>query len=71
MQVFKVTYCQSFTRNDFKMADEVCLDFIMNVKAHNPLLLNRPKFHYILHLPKCMMDFGRTSSFNTERYSII
>lgn len=66
--MFKVAYCQSFSRNDFEMDGEVCEEFVRNVKAHNPLLMNRPKFHLILHLPECMLDFGRTSSFNTERY---
>ena len=49
------------------MAEEICKEFVVSVKSHNPQLLNRPKIHLLLHLPKCMLEFGRTSSFNTER----
>lgn len=60
-----ITYCQSFARNDYQMASEVCQDFIDSVKAIKPNLL-----YLILHLPQYMLDFGRTSSFNTERYHL-
>ena len=50
------------------MAHRVCEDFIQAIIAYDPLLLNRPKFHLLLHLPKCIEDFGRTASFNSERY---
>ena len=70
IQVFKLTYCQSFRRSDYQFTSEVCKDFIESVKAIKPSLLNRPKFHLVLHLPQCMLDFGRTSSFNTERYHL-
>ena len=56
-----------FARNNHDVCREVCEDFIAKIKAEREELLNKPKFHLLLHLPRCMEDFGRTSSFNTER----
>lgn len=31
-------------------------------------LLQKSKVHLLLHLVECMMEFGPTAAFNTERY---
>lgn len=47
---------------------KACTEFVLSVKAHDHTLLNRPKFHLLLHLPECIENFGVTSSFSAERY---
>ena len=46
------------------------MDFVASVKEHSPDLLAKVKIHLLLHLSDSMSDFGPTSAFNTERYSI-
>ena len=52
---------------DITKASSICADFVQAVQAHDCKLLNKPKFHLLLHLPQYMKDFGRTASFNSER----
>ena len=47
------------------------MDFVASVKEHSPDLLAKVKIHLLLHLSDNMSDFGPTSAFNTERYSIV
>ena len=61
--------CQTITRQKLQIVDGVGKEFIPTLKDVQSSLLNRPKFHLILHLPQCMLDFSRTSSFSTERYN--
>lgn len=49
----------------------VCKDFVMAIKSYNAELLNRPKFHLLLHLPQSVQDFGPTASYSAERYCIV
>ena len=45
----------------------VCKAFVDSVKKNFPELSRKLKVHLFLHLTDNMMDFGPTSSFNTER----
>jgi hypothetical protein len=45
-----------------------CKDFVAATYAFKPELLQKPKFHLLLHLPQSMEDFGPRMAFNTERY---
>lgn len=67
MQVFQVAYCKVTCRDELILVEEACEEFIKSVEAYNKKLLNRPKFHLLLHLPKCVEEFGGTASFNSER----
>lgn len=66
-KLFMHSYCLQTCENDIRCVAESCTAFVQAVKAHDPHLLNRPKFHMLLHLPRCIKDFGRTQSFNSER----
>lgn len=66
-QVFKIAYCCYLSMEDLEQAVEVCEGFVKAVKAYDPHLLNRPKFHLLLHLPQSIKEFGRTASFSSER----
>lgn len=70
-QVFQIAYCKPFTSDDFSMITATGENFIQSVNEYRSALLNRVKFHLLLHLPQNILDFGSTSSFNTERYSPI
>ena len=48
--------------------DRVIKDFLLCVDKFQSSLLNKPKFHLLLHLPRNMLDYGPTSAYNTERY---
>ena len=63
-----MAYGQKNSRNDLSEVKQLCKKFIYAVKKYKPQLLNRPKFHILLHLSQSMEDYGRTSSFNSERY---
>jgi len=67
LQVFNIAYCHLHSTRDIASTKKVCEGFIEAVKSQDPNLLNRPKFHLLLHLPQSMADFGRTASFNSER----
>ena len=36
---------------DITKASSICADFVQAVQAHDCKLLNKPKFHLLLHLP--------------------
>ena len=48
-----------------------CKDLLEHVKALDPLLLQRPKFHLLLHLVDNIREFGPTAGYNTERYNYL
>ena len=50
------------------MLERECKDFVAATYAFKPELLQKPKFHLLLHLPQSMEDFGPAMAFNTERY---
>ena len=62
-----MTYCNAFHPDNLTEAIETCKEFVEAVKLYKPALLQKPKFHLLLHLPQNMLEFGPTSSFNTER----
>lgn len=63
IQVFKKAYCDEFDPHNFEEAERVCKKF-----NYKPELLQKPKFLYILHFPRNMLQFGPTAAFNTERF---
>ena len=69
-QVFRVAYCQIFSLSRRDECQRVCEEFVSSIKEHFPHLQKKVKIHLLLHLTDNMVDFGPTSSFNTERYSV-
>ena len=47
---------------------EVCREFADAVHQYTAEILKKQKVHLMLHLVKCMKQFGPCSSFNSERY---
>ena len=47
-----------------------CDAFVQAIKEHNPSMLKKKKVHLVLHLPAALREFGPTSAYNTERYTI-
>lgn len=70
-QVFRVTYCQKFSLSSRDEYQRVCEGFVSSVKEHFPHLQKKVKIHRLLHLIDNIVDFGPTSSFNTERYACL
>lgn len=62
-----MAYCDVFRPDDLEEAERTCKEFLIAVRNYNPELLQKPKFHYLLHLPRNMCDFGPSAAFNTER----
>ena len=62
-----MAYCDDFHPDNLTEATEICKEFVEAVKVYKPALLQKPKFHLLLHLPQNMLEFGPTCSFNTER----
>ena len=69
-QVFKIAYCQKFRFSKIDEVRKVCEDCVHLVKDCFPEQQKKVKIHLILHLTESMIDFGPTSTFNTEQYSI-
>lgn len=67
-QVFKIAYCDFFEPSLAEEWNKLCIEFVQAVKRNMPALLLKQKTHLILHLVSCMMKFGPSSSFSTERY---
>ncbi len=66
-----MAYCKPFFKEDFEDVQKICRSFVDAVQDYKEELLQRPKFHLMLHLPQNMLDFGPTAAFNTERYIAI
>ena len=65
--MFKEAYSGVY---DPKRAEEItstCVSLLGAVRMYKLELLNKPKFHLLLHLSENMADFGPTSAYNTER----
>ena len=45
----------------------ICKTFVEVVGTNFKDLTKKVKIHLVLHLVDCMVDFGPTSTFNTER----
>lgn len=68
LKVFQSTYCKDFRPDDISTVEAVVKELIESVRQYRSSLLNKPKFHLLLHLPQNMLDFGPPSVYNTERY---
>ena len=66
-----MAYCKPFFKEDFEDVQKICRSFVDAVQDYKEELLQRPKFHLMLHLTQNMLDFGPTAAFNTERYIAI
>lgn len=64
-----MAYCKDFHPDDIDEVDKVTKEFVESVRAYNGTLLNKVKFHLLLHLPQNMLDFGPTAAYNAERYN--
>lgn len=53
--------------DDYEACKDICKNFVEVISANFEDLCKKPKIHLILHLADCMVDFGPTSGFNTER----
>lgn len=71
MQVFKITYCDYCIESKEDEYRRICKNFVDAVKQNFPELIKKLKIHLFLHLTDNMMDFGPTSSFNTERLDCV
>lgn len=67
-QVFRIAYCDFFSRSDEMKCRDVCKTFVDEVYTHYPEFRKKKKIHLILHLTDCMLALGPTCGFNTERY---
>lgn len=65
--VFQITYCNPCVESQEKNYQSVCKKCVDAVKKNFPDLSKKLKIHLFLHLSDSMIDFGPTSSFNTER----
>ena len=63
-----MAYCVQFKPEKIREVHDVCQRFVQSIKDYKPLMLQKPKFHLLLHLADNMVKFGPTSAFNTERY---
>ena len=68
VQVFRTAYCIPFRPEDYSNCTDTVQELVEAAKAVSPLLLNKVKFHLLLHLPESLRQFGPTSAYNTVRY---
>lgn len=66
-----MTYCQQCKLSGYNDYKRICETFVRATHDYCPELGKKIKIHLFLHLPDNMMDFGPTSSYNTERYIYI
>lgn len=67
LQVFKGAYSHNHTTDSIKELQLNCKSLLQCLKQHKPYMLNKQKFHLLLHLPHNIEDFGPPSVFNAER----
>ena len=67
MQVFKAAYCSPYSAEKEGDMLGLCQNFVDAVYSYKPEMLQKPKFHLLLHLAENMTEFGPTASFNIER----
>ena len=65
LQVFRITYCIPFSPKEHSKCVDSVHELIEVAKAVSPTLLNKVKFHLLLH--QSLRQFGPTSAYNTER----
>lgn len=63
-KVFRVAYCVPYAKDNESDVQSLCQSLVDAVYKQ---MLQKPKFHLLLHLARNMTDFGRTASYNTER----
>ncbi|KAL5509545.1 hypothetical protein EMCRGX_G004936 [Ephydatia muelleri] len=68
LEVFHIAYCEYFSLSIRDEWQELCQEFVSNVKQYMPAMLQKQKIHLILHLTECMEQFGPSSAFNAERF---
>ncbi|KAL5506041.1 hypothetical protein EMCRGX_G007607 [Ephydatia muelleri] len=62
-----IAYCCHFKLSDAEEWQQLCEEFVKNVKDYMPALLKKQKVHTILHLVECMISYGPSSAFSAER----
>ena len=65
--MFAAAYCTPFCESQKEEFERQCKEFVAAVSVFKPELLQKPKFHLLLHLPQSMEDFGPTMAFSIER----
>ena len=65
--MFKFAYCQPCIESNASDYEEICKEFVRAVMDNFPDYKKKAKIHLLLHLPDDVIDFGPTSTFNTER----
>ena len=71
VKVFKIAYCDYYHPSLFSEWSGVCREFVEAVSHYQPEMLKKQKVHLLLHLAECVVQFGPTSAFNSERYGLI
>lgn len=54
-----MAYCDLISSDEIDEVARSCKELLAAVKLHNPALLNKPKFHLLLHLHESMRDYGQ------------
>ena len=66
--MFRIAYCLPYDPSKQINYERMCQELVDAAESVSPSLLNKVKFHLILHLPQSMKAFGPTCAYNTERY---
>ena len=69
--MFRLSYCVPYNPDQKSAYTEICQEFVSAAQAFSVDLMQKPKFHLLLHLSECIHNFGPTSAYNTERYIAI
>lgn len=67
IQVFRIAYCDLYEPSKDDEFSMICHDFVEAVHQYRAEMLKKQKVHLMLHLVKCINQFGPCSSFNSER----
>ena len=70
MQTFALAYGSQVDMEDNENVTLLIQQMIECLSEVHPELLQKQKFHLLLHLQDEMLDFGPPAGFNTERYSV-
>ena len=62
-----MAYCDFFKGEDYSQCKSVCETFVKELYYAYPEFQKKVKIHLMLHLTDCMLGFGPTCGFNTER----
>lgn len=66
-KVFKIAYCDLFVKSKESTCKEICKQCVEKIYSIYPEFGRKVKIHLLLHLTDCMIQFGPTQGFNTER----